>query len=179
MRQPGSPRSQSRSKAAGSWQDAYWWQRHGHRRDLRRRPRNRLAAELDKPDDQAKKDVSIVDVKNPVLQSSADHIHADELSAYAADDVLRDATVGRYQSWANADRGVPQAEREAFRCIPSSGQRFESPSAGAGRDASPEACGDAFVLIRPLPGPRGMVAPRKATGTRTRHRHMLPFCKAR
>ena len=43
-----------------------------------------LPAELDKPDDQAKKDVSMVDVKNPGMESSADHIRADELSAFAA-----------------------------------------------------------------------------------------------
>jgi hypothetical protein len=42
-----------------------------------------LPAEFDKPDDQAKKDVSIVDVKNPVMESS-DHIRADQLSAFAA-----------------------------------------------------------------------------------------------
>jgi hypothetical protein len=64
MRQPGSPRSQSRSKANGSWQDAYWWQRHGHHEIFDVIHEIVLPAEFDKPDDQAKKDVSIVDGKH-------------------------------------------------------------------------------------------------------------------
>ena len=106
-----------------------------------------LPAELDKPDDQAKKDVSFVDVKNPGMESSAEYIRADELSAFAAG--LAAAVSG-----SSPLQQVPGVMRH---------RRHQR----------------AFVLIRPLPGLRGMVASPKATGTRTRHRHMLPFRKAR